>query len=137
MPTTIHDLRRGMAPHFSPIRLMWAINELGAQRMQELHARTQLCVTQHRAVRVMAECGKVAVVWSGRDCDGVAYSGDVRLVNATLADVRRHIERYYEWADGPCNYTMMSPSTAALIHPQERDLTAEAHEEGRPQCICA
>lgn len=136
--TTIHDLRRDMAPHFRPIRLMWAINKLGgAQRMQELHARTQLCVTQHRAVRVMAEGGKVAVVWSGRDCDGVAYSGDVRLVNATLADVRRHIERYYEWADGPCNYTLMSPSTAALIHPQERDLTAEAHEEGRPQCICA
>ena len=104
--TTIHDLRRDMAPHFRP-------------------------------VRVMADGGKVAVVWSGRDCDGVAYSGDVRLVNATLADVRRHIERYYEWADGPCNYTLMSPSTAALIHPQERDLTAEAHEEGRPHCICA
>ena len=74
MPT-IHDLRRGMAPHFSPIRLMWAINKLGTQRMQELHARTQLCLTQHRAVRVMAEGRKVAVVWSGRDCDGVSVLG--------------------------------------------------------------
>ena len=135
MPT-IHDLRRGMAPHFSPIRLMWAINKLGTQRMQELHARTQLCLTQHRAVRVMAEGGKVAVVWSGRDCDGVAYSGDVRLADATLSGLRRHIERYYEWADGPCNYILMSPSAAALIHPQERDLTTE-FEEGRQQCIYA
>jgi len=136
MPT-IHDLRRGMAPHFSPIRLMWTINKLGSQRMQELHARTQLCLTQHRAVRVMAEGGKVAVVWSGRDCDGVAYSGDVCLVDATLADLRQHIRRREEWADGPCNYTLMSPSMATLIHPQERDLTTEAFEEGRPQCIYA
>ena len=136
--TTVHELRRHMAPHFRTVRLMWAINKLGgAQRMQELHTRTQLCVAQHRAVRVMAEGGKVAVVWSGRDCDGVAYSGDVRLVDATLTDVRRHIDHFQEWADGPCNYTLMSPSTAALIHPQERDLTLEAFENGRPHCIHA
>ena len=89
MPT-IHELRRGMAPHLGPIRLLWAINKLGAQRMQQLHARTQLCLVQHRAIAVMAEAGKVAVVWSGRDCDGVAYSGDVRLVDAVLAELRRH-----------------------------------------------
>ena len=135
--TTIHDLRRGMAPHLGPIRLLWAINKLGAQRMQQLHARTQLCLVQHRAIDVMAEAGKVAVVWSGRDCDGVAYSGDVRLVEAVLAELRRHIRHQEEWADGPCSYTLMSPSTAALIHPQERDLTTEAFEEGRPQCIYA
>ena len=85
----------------------------------------------------MAEAGKVAVVWSGRDCDGVAYSGDICLVDATLAELRRHIRHQEEWADGPCSYTLMSPSAAALIHPQERDLTTEAFEEGRPQCIYA
>lgn len=134
---TLHELRRDMAPHLRPIRLLWALNKLGAPRMQQLSARTQLCLAQHRALRVMAEAGKVAVVWSGRDCDGVAYSGDACLVDATLADLRQHIRRREEWADGPCNYTLMSPSMAALIHPQERDLTTEASEEGRPQCIYA
>ena len=135
--TTIHELRRGMAPHLGPIRLLWAINKLGAQRVQQLHARTQLCLVQHRAIAVMAEAGKVAVVWSGRDCDGIRYAGDVRLIDANLAALREHIRKTEEWADGPCSYTLMAPSVAALIHPTERDLNAEAFEDGHAHCIHA
>lgn len=132
----IHTIRREFAPCFHPIRLLWAINKLGgAARMAELHARTQLCIAQHRAVRVMAEGGQVAVVWSGRDCDGIRYTGDVRLVDASLPALREHIRKTEEWADGPCSYTLMAPSVAALIHPTERDLNAEAFEEGRSHCI--
>jgi hypothetical protein len=73
----------------------------------------------------------VAVVWSGRDCDGVQYSGEVRLVPANPKDVEEHIDHTHKWADGPCDYAIMKPSEAEKIEYTSRDLTMEAFENGR------
>jgi hypothetical protein len=82
-----------------------------------------------------AEDGKVAVVWNGRDCDGVAYSGKVSLVEATHEAVTKHIDHTVEWADGPCYFEIMSPSQAKGVEPTQRDLTMEAFEDGHPHSL--
>jgi len=87
------------------------------------------------SIRRCAEGGKVAVVWGGRDCDGVRFSGDVRLVDATPAAVDEHIDHTYQWADGPMGYTIMQPSVALGVRYTIRDLTLEAFEDGHPHVI--
>ena len=80
-----------------------------------------------------AENGKVAVVWSGMDCDCVRYSGDCYLVEATRNAVDQHVDSYYEYADGPCGYYICKPSERPDYH--SRDLAAEAFENGHPHHI--
>lgn len=91
----------------------------------------------HRACRELAEDGKLAVVWSGRDCDCVAYSGSVSIVDANWRAVVAHIDQAYEWADGPCYYGFERPSVAEDIEHESRDLALEAFEDGHPYSIHA
>ena len=137
--TTLHELRRGMAPHLDPIRLLWALNRLGSQRMQELHAHNQLLLTQYKAIRAMSERGEIAVIWHGLGCrdGGSPYFGDVWIIKASLPHLREHIRQRRKLCEGRCDYTLMAPSVAALTHPTERDLNAEAFEDGRAHCIHA
>ena len=79
----------------------------------------------------------IAVVWSGRDCDGVRYSGQVYMVEATREAVIEHINHEYEWADGPCSWRLMRPSEARSIQYTSRDLTLEAFEDGHAHVIYA
>lgn len=88
-----------------------------------------------RKVREYAHNGKVAVVWSGRDCDGVQYSGQVCLVDATVQAVDEHINHTYEWADGPCYFYLAHPIHAERIQYASRDLTLEAFEDGHPHVL--
>lgn len=108
-----------------------------ANRRQALAERLEI----HRACRDLAEITDeglmLAVVWSGRDCDGVQYQGDVRLVRATWRAVMDHIEHTLEWADGPCSYSLMTPSAAAKLRYWARDTILEAFEDGHPHCIHA
>jgi hypothetical protein len=89
----------------------------------------------HNAIKTMAQRGKVAVVWSGRDCDCVRYSGEVRLVKATWKAIVDHIDQTYKWADGPCGYHFTTPSKAKKIERESRDLALEAFENGHPYYI--
>lgn len=79
--------------------------------------------------------GYVALVWAGRDCDGVQYSGQVQYVKATLEDVTKAIDHELEWADGPCNYVIAKPSEVVDVKYESRDLTMEAHENGHPHVL--
>jgi hypothetical protein len=81
--------------------------------------------------------GWVAVVWSGRDCDNVAYSGQVRYVRADITSVMEEIDREYSNAEGPTNYIITKPSEAAGITYSSRDLALEAFEDGRSHVIYA
>ena len=87
-------------------------------------------------IRNLAENGKVALVEGGMDCDGVRYSGKVRLVDATVAEVDAHIEHACNWADGPIHFSIEAPSVAeAEIEYESRDLGMEAFEDGHSHCL--
>lgn len=88
-----------------------------------------------RSVKQFAEDGKVAVVWSGRDCDGVRYHNDVRLIDASIVAVDEHIAHTYEWADGPCSYWITTPAYGRTLSYESRDLVMEAHEDGHSHVI--
>ena len=84
-----------------------------------------------KAIAELAEHGRVAVVESGRDCDGVQYSGRVRIIRARLRDFLELENGIAEWADGPFRLQLERPSIARRIEPALRDLTMEAFESGR------
>lgn len=82
-----------------------------------------------------AEGGQIAVVESGRDCDGVRYWGDVTLLPATLVHFNQHWEKRAKWADGPFHLDIARPSEALRTHRGSRDLALEAFEDGHPHCL--
>lgn len=88
-----------------------------------------------KAIAELAEHGRVAVVESGRDCDGVQYSGRVRVIRARLKDFLELEDGIAEWADGPFTLRLERPSVARRIEPALRDLTMEAFENGRPHLL--
>lgn len=96
-----------------------------------------LQLNQELAQRIAcrAEGGQIAVIESGRDCDGVRYWGDVTLLPATLAHFNHHWTRRAKWADGPFHLEIARPSEAARTQSGSRDLTLEAFEDGHPHCL--
>ena len=83
-----------------------------------------------KAIAELAEHGRVAVVESGRDCDGVQYSGRVRIIRARLRDFLELEDAIAEWADGPFRLQLERPNVARRIEPGLRDLTMEGFENG-------
>jgi hypothetical protein len=65
-----------------------------------------------KAIAELAEHGRVAVVESGRDCDGVQYSGRVRIIRARLRDFLELEKRIFEWPDNPFHLSLERPSIA-------------------------
>lgn len=86
-------------------------------------------------IETCAEDGKVALVESGRDCDGVRYTGRVRLIEATPRAYWAEYEQVADWADGPFSFAIVRPSEATGIEYQSRDLTLEAFEDGHAHCL--
>ena len=70
-----------------------------------------------KAIAELAEHGRVAVVESGRDCDGVQYSGRVRIIRARLRDFLELEKRIFEWPDGPFHLSLERPSIARRSPP--------------------
>jgi hypothetical protein len=77
----------------------------------------------------------VALVWNGRDCDGVQYSGQVQLVRASLSHVKQRVDEEIKWADGPCYCEIAKFSEVWDIGYEEVDLTSMAHENGHPYSL--
>jgi hypothetical protein len=88
-----------------------------------------------KAIAELAEHGRVAVVESGRDCDGVQYSGRVRIIRARLKDFLELENGIAEWADGPFRLQLERPSIARRIEVESRDLTLEAFENGHQHLL--
>ena len=88
-----------------------------------------------KAIAELAEHGRVAVVESGRDCDGVQYSGRVRIIRARLKDFLELEDGIAEWADGPFRLQLERPSIARRIEAQSRDLALEAFENGHQHLL--
>jgi hypothetical protein len=137
-----------MNPQYAIAReLMDAMNMSAAKRLGVLNAvwndptvardraDRQTTIAQMRQVRAYAEGGKVAVVESGMDCDGVQYAGKVSLIDATVAAFLAHWDHTAQWADGPFYLTVMRPSDAERVTYRSRDRAAEAFEDGHAHCL--
>lgn len=105
------------------------------QSLRQAHERTQARRNYLARLFALAEDGKIAVIESGRDCDGVAYSGCVTIVDANVEAVQAHIDHQVKWADGPVWFDLERPSAAAAIEYKSRDLTLEAFEDGHSHVI--
>jgi hypothetical protein len=80
-----------------------------------------------------AEDGVVAVIESGRDCDGVQYWGRTHTIPATLTHYQRLCDTIGDWADGPYWLEVERPSVK--VQYGSRDLTMEAFEDGHPHVL--
>lgn len=89
----------------------------------------------HESIKKNAENGKIALVFSGTDCDCVRYAGDVRIVEADWKKIDAYLEDYGHWADGPWGYHFEKPSVAEGVKYRSRDLALEAFEDGHPYSI--
>jgi len=115
--------------------------------LHELFLRGQLCsdsarkeaLTERfatkRRIAACAEDGKVAIVESGRDCDGVEYSGKVSIIPSTLEAYCAACDQIAEGADGPFWLDVERPSIARTLRYESRDLVAEAFENGHPHVL--
>ena len=88
-----------------------------------------------QAISELAEHNRIAVVESGRDCDGVRYSGRVRVIRARLKDLLELEDGIAEWADGPFTLRLERPSIARRLEYTSRDLGLEAFENGHAHLI--
>lgn len=88
-----------------------------------------------RKLRDYAEDGKIAVIESGRDCDGVEYNGHVTILDANKKTVEEWVDSQLASADGPMHFALERPSVAKGIEYTSRDRTLEAFEDGHPGTI--
>ena len=139
------------------VRRLWRAQqrELETGRLERLHADTQRRIAENAVIqRAESLCCPIAVVWSGRDCDGVAFSGRVSLIDlnpespwgtdkngepfkSLRAAVTRHINKTYDYADGPMSYVIMSKADAEYVEYASRDLGMEAFENGHSHVLYA
>jgi hypothetical protein len=130
MQINLHNLRRVLSTRNEAHRLA----VLAAAYEHNDHPVYEV-LEEHRRIAKCAEGGRVALVWSGMDCDGSRYSGSVHLVAAAPKAVQAAVAHELEWADGPCSYYIERPSIAMTIPRESRDLGLEAFEDGHPHVI--
>jgi hypothetical protein len=73
-----------------------------------------------KAIAELAEHGRVAVVESSRDCDGVQVSGYVRIIRARLKDFLELENKIARCAEGPFCLQLERPSIARRMSPHPR-----------------
>lgn len=84
-----------------------------------------------------AEHGHVAIVHSGRDCDGTSWSGVVVIIQATVIAVESWADNFDANAEGWQSWYIDRPSAVDHLEPEFRDLVLEAFEAGHPHCLHA
>lgn len=112
------------------------LDRMYGDKLYEAHARAQARLRENRIIEHCRATGqKVALVWSGMDCDCVRYSGSVGLHEPNRKAIDASIEHEYEWADGPCGYYMCTEEEARKVERTSRDLALEAFEDGHPHVV--
>lgn len=104
-------------------------------KVAEAHERTRSWFAMRDRIAACAEGGKIAMIESGRDCDGVLYGGHVTLIEASTKAVRKHWDTVAEWADGAFSLAVEKPSVARGIRSRSRDLALEAFENGHSHVL--
>lgn len=117
----------------TPGKQLKVLARLHAERLthvQNARMRRQKLLSQ---LHDLAEGGKIAVLESGRDCDGVRYWGRRHLIDATAQDFDALYDHVASWADGPFSFELARPSQA--VEEGSRDLALEAFENGHPHVL--
>lgn len=143
MREVYHDLRRETQPMpleracRLDVEILRTMNLMHnqCQVYWENHRRLEKRLALHRALRDSSIGGKVIVIESGMDCDGVQYTGRHHTIDASIKAFDALYERIAEYADGPFHLWPVSPERAAEIHYVSRDRTLEAFEDGHAHCI--
>jgi len=79
--------------------------------------------------------GKIYHVESGRDCDGVQYSGHIHSCAAHPWAYEALLDRISDSADGPFHLDMIKYEDLHEVEYTSRDLTLEAFENGHPHYL--
>ena len=118
-------------------RKLWFLNRLEERHgmLREATEKRQARQGMIRDIAEMAEGGKVALVNSGMDCDCSRWQNRVSMVKATVADVDRWVDDFYNNAEGPQSCYIERPSVARKLQASSRDLALEAFEDGHPYSI--
>ena len=116
---------------------LWMLNSyLPSLGAIELHTNLQKRWTLQERI---ADCanfeGRMYVSESGRDCDGVQYSGKLTMCDATLAAFHKLYADTGRWADGPFQLTPLTWDEVKESKYSSRDLTMEAFEDGHAHTI--
>lgn len=111
-------------------RVLFCLNKIYGPSLEQRREDTQKRLTFLSQLVEFGEAGKIALVRSGRDCDGVEYDGDVVIVTATKQAVEAQVEGDLEYADGPMYFRLERPSVAKTIEHRSRDRAMEAFENG-------
>jgi hypothetical protein len=111
-------------------RVLFCLNKIYGPSLEQRREDTQKRLTFLSQLVEFREAGKIALVRSGRDCDGVEYDGDVVIVTATKQAVEAQVEGDLEYADGPMYFRLERPSVAKTIEHWSRDRAMEAFENG-------
>jgi len=90
--------------------------------------------TQAR-IEEYASDGLIFLVESGRDCDGVQYSGHVHSCEASPGALRALEDDINAWADGPFSLAFIHKHDAEQIEYTSRDLGLEAFENGHQHVL--
>lgn len=98
-----------------------------------LHDEVQQRVALCAKVRQLSDNGRVGLVFSGRDCDGVQYSGRAYVVD--VAEVYSTIRHELENSEGPTQYKLCSASDVDNVEYKSVDLTLRAFEDGHPHVL--
>jgi hypothetical protein len=116
-------------------RRLWMLNKLYEWQKAPYSKRAKNRIKFHKDLQKMQENGKIALVFSGMDCDGVTYQNSVHTVPANWKNVLQYIDDVVNNADGPVYYYLEYPSVAENLTYYSRDLGMEAFENGHSHYI--
>lgn len=114
----------------SILRLLHLIHAPKLDRARNHRQRRQALAQR---IKECAQFGRVAVIESGRDCDGTQYSGYRHLIPATLHAYDALRDHLAKWADGAFHLEIARPSEH--VEYTARDLALEAFENGHPHSL--
>lgn len=93
----MRDAVKAAAPLFCQAHVLRVLHTVHWPEIERIRERRQALLNLTAYIAACAENGKVAVVESGRDCDGVQYSGHVRIIDATMAAYRELESGIADW----------------------------------------
>lgn len=128
----LRDVKRTY-PRDKDTCLLSPLHYVCTKRIDAIRAARQYRIGILGQLNCWAENGKIAVIESGMDCDGVSYDGRRHLIDASLAALQALEASISEWADGPFSLRLQRPSVPARY--ASRDNVAEAHEDGHAHSI--
>lgn len=122
-------------PLFEGAHILKLLHRIHQPEIDRIRERRENVLHLIDLIAFHAQDGKVCAVESGRDCDGVEYSGKIHTIDATIKAWRDLDDDIGQWADGPYYLSVASLREAETIEYASRDLVMEAHEDGHRHVI--